>query len=73
MNDVLSSFEPDDNEFRVVVHRVLSQFDRQNAVPCLITSVHPLHTGIFVHKLPWAATDVCACCGTDACAFSLTN
>ena len=68
VNDVLLSFQPDDNEFRMVVRRVLSRFDGQNAVPCLITSVHPLHTGLFVHRLPWAVTDVCGCCGSDVCA-----
>ena len=67
VHDVLSSFETDDDEFGSVVHRVLTQFDNRNAVPCLLTSVHPLYTGIFVHKLPWAANDFCACCGTDVC------
>eukprot|EP00966_Prymnesium_polylepis_P253638 5862520-Prymnesium_polylepis.1 len=67
-DDMLRSHPEADPVFGRTVERVLSKFDNGNALPCIVTSLRPLHTGIFLQRLPWSACAVCECCGARECA-----
>ena len=56
-----------DPEFGKAIQRVLTSFDAQSALPCLLTLLAPVHTGIFVQALPWRTQSVCSCCGSTVC------
>lgn len=56
-----------DPEFGEAIERVLTSFDARSALPCLLSSLAPVHTGIFVQALPWRAESVCSCCGAPTC------
>eukprot|EP00966_Prymnesium_polylepis_P015297 353732-Prymnesium_polylepis.1 len=47
-----------DPEFGKAIERVLTSFDARSALPCLLSSLAPAHTGIFVQALPWRAESV---------------
>lgn len=56
-----------DPEFGEAVERVLTSFDARSALPCVLTTLAPVHTGIFVQPLPWRTKNVCSCCGSATC------
>tara|TARA_B110001452_G_scaffold265973_1_gene271743 strand:- start:1154 stop:1762 length:609 start_codon:yes stop_codon:yes gene_type:complete len=52
-----------DPKFGEAIERVLTSFDARSALPCVLTTLVPVHTGIFVQPLPWRTGNVCSCCG----------
>ena len=54
-------------EFGKAIERVLTSFDARSALPCLLTTLAPVHTGMFVQALPWRPGSVCSCCGAATC------
>ena len=56
-----------DPEFGEAIERVLTSFDARSALPCVLTTLAPVHTGMFIQPLPWRAENVCSCCGAPTC------
>ena len=56
-----------DPEFGEAIKRVLTSFDARSALPCVLSTLAPVHTGIFVQALPWRSGSVCTCCGAATC------
>jgi hypothetical protein len=60
--------QPDaDPEFGEAIERVLTSFDARSALPCVLTTLAPVHTGMFIQPLPWRPKNVCSCCGAATC------
>ena len=62
-----------DPEFGEAIERVLTSFDARSALPCLLTTLAPMHTGMFVQALPWRPESVCSCCGMASCSTLRTR
>mgnify|MGYP006953016114 FL=1 len=56
-----------DPKFGEAIERVLTSFDARSALPCVLSTLAPVHTGIFVQALPWRSGSVCTCCGAATC------
>ena len=56
-----------DPEFGEAIERVLTSFDARSALPCVLTTLAPVHTGMFIQPLPWRPESVCSCCGAATC------
>ena len=56
-----------DPTFGEAIERVLTSFDARSALPCVLTTLAPVYTGIFVQPLPWQTESVCTCCGAADC------
>ena len=55
---LLRGYPKSDPEFGKAIERVLTSFDARSALPCILTSLAPVHTGSFVQALPWRAERV---------------